>query len=207
MNLGELKTAVKRFGFDDSDPLASWINAAVHDFEKASDWPFLEALSEIAIAVGATTFAVPADFSKAVYLRDKTNKDPLEYWDIRRFEREIDDPASTGKPSVFTLVGMETAILWPVADTAATLRLLYMKDLGDMVGDADTPGNGLIPTKHHWTIVQRAVAIALQAENEEERAQTAMAEYATSLNADISLYDMRYLGEPDQVQDTQAYAS
>jgi hypothetical protein len=139
-----------------------------------------------------------------VYLRDKTNKDPLEYWDIRKFEREIEDTTTTGKLSVFSLIGMETFVLWPTVDAAATLRLLYQKEVADWVNDGDTAS---IPVRHHWTILQRAAAIALQAENEEERAVTAMNEYNLSLAADVGSYDMRYLGEPDGVEDTQAYAS
>lgn len=205
MNLGELKTALKRFGFDDSDPLALWINAAMHDLESETDWPWLEGLDEIAISAGESDITVPSDFFKVIYLRDATNKKPWDYYDMRRFEREIVDPTTTGKPYIFTVMGFETINFYPVADSALTARLLYLKDLGDMTDDAHTPGTGIVPLKLHYAIVLKAASMALAAENEEERAQYALNEYGATIAAVMRSYDLKQLGEPEAVEDTQGY--
>jgi hypothetical protein len=203
VDLTAFQTALKRYGFDDTDPLTLWINAAMHDFEKEADWPFLETLTTVNIIAGASTIVVPADFSRVIYFKDATNNSPLEYWDIRKFEREIGNHTSAGTPSVFSLVGMETFVLWPVAEAAVSYRLLYQKKLTDLAAGGDIPG---VPVRHHYTILLKAAAIGLQAENEEDRAQTALGEYGSALAADLRVYGARQLGEPDQVEDIQGYA-
>jgi hypothetical protein len=58
------------------------------------------------------------------------------------------------------------------------MRVVYHSSRDELVNDTDVPE---IPKELHYAIVQGAAAIALQAENEEERAQTAEDQFNKSV--------------------------
>jgi len=208
LTLSQLKQGLKRYGFDDSDPLDLWINAALREFENASTWPFLETKAPLmTLAAGDNSVPVPSDFAKVITLRDTNPTSPnaqtyFEYWDRRRFDRDIPNPALTGKPYVYTLINLNEIQVWPVPDTELTLELVYYRTVLDLVQSDDVPA---IPERWHYTIIRGAAYLALQAENEEERAQTAMAQFNQDIDRAVTYYANRELGEPDQVEDVMNY--
>jgi hypothetical protein len=80
---------------------------------------------------------------------------------------------------------------------------VYEKEPAELIGDTATPTE--LATRFHWVIVFRAAAIALMAENEEERAETAMQEYATGMDRIVNAYSKRQTGRFTTVLDSQGY--
>lgn len=205
MNLGELKSALRRYGFNDEDPLDIWINASLHEIEIAAEWPFLFEPHTTTINAGVAAMTLPANFVKPVTVRDVTVADrefPLEYWDYRKYEREIEDLEDDGVPEIYTLLGTQTLLVWRVPASARNIEMVYRKTLADLVDDGDVPG---LPALHHYTIVRGAAFIGLQAENEEERAITAQGQFENDLGKMLDFYALAELGEPTQVEDVQGY--
>jgi hypothetical protein len=80
------------------------------------------------------------------------------------------------------------------------MDLLYVRSLPDLTLDSETPS---IPARWHYTIVRGAAYIALQAENEEERAQTAQAQFEADLNKMRARYGRDQIGEPEVIEDSE----
>lgn len=202
MNLGSMKTSLKRFGFDDSDPLDSWINAALHDFEDANAWTFLETIFTGDTTPASDTLVGPTNLWKLHTARVVTESQKLIYISRTVWEDQIVDPTAPGLPTHFTMVGLDTILLWPVPDTVYSLRLSYTKSVPELIADVDIPD---VPARYHFAIVQRAAAIALQAENNEDRATTAQNQYDSVVARAIQSSSDHQTATLGQVQDTQEY--
>lgn len=214
MIFSAMKTVLKRYGFDDNDPLAVWLNAAKDDFQTAADWPFMQDLvTGIAVAAGANAIALPADFIKPIYIRDGTTSSgmfgrKLDFRTRRQFVQEVQDPTSTGTPQLYTIIAMSQVQIWPVPQSPMTYDLFYQSLIPDMAVDANPPqrlDGTPIPSTCHYSWVQRAASIALQAENEEERAQQAEREYQNSLLRLLGHFGEEQLDVVETVQDDQNY--
>jgi hypothetical protein len=203
VNLDELQAAVKRFGFDDSDPLTTWLNAALYDFTTAENWTFLEAVVTPQTTAGEDNLILPSDLDVVHTMREVNTIPPLTYLSRILWESQIVDPTATGLPTHYTLIGLNTALLWPVPDAGYNIRVFYHKNVPELVGDTDIPA---IPVKYHFALVQRAASIALQAENNEDRADAAQTQY----NEIIGRAAVKGAGDHQsasfgQVQDAQEY--
>jgi hypothetical protein len=205
----EMKTALKRYGFDDGDPLATWLNAALHEFESAADWTWLEeGPLALQIAAGDNFITLPGDAFKIITLRDVDHTRKLKYWNRHKFTRNIQDQTEQGQIEVYTLIDTMTLQFWRVPVLATNLEVVYQSLCPDMAADDDVPGTALtpFPTFCHYPIVMRAASIALQAENEEDRAKNAQAEYERGLLICLGKDGERELDEPEAVEDTQGYS-
>lgn len=209
MNLGEMETLLKRYGFDSKDPLKEWLNAALHEFESERDWPFLEAVPvEQEMGAGENTITLPASTLKVITLKDETNIYKLQYYDWHKFERDIREPTERGKPELYTLKGLNEIQIWRVLESATKFMVqvqLVAPDLAIAGDEPKTAAGRVWPKMCHFPIVQRAASIALQAENEEERAKTAQAEYEKALMTIAMKFTERELDEPTTVEDVQGY--
>jgi hypothetical protein len=148
----------------------------------------------------------PTDFFKVVTLTDDTdpkNSRDMTYMDYREFRRDISNRALPGKPEIYTVNAPKLVSVWPVPTTTINWSLVYEKEPAELIGDTATPTE--LATRFHWVIVFRAAAIALMAENEEERAETAMQEYATGMDRIVNAYSKRQTGRFTTVLDSQGY--
>lgn len=203
MTTAQLKTALKRYGFDDGDPLLEWLNAALHDIEDAYDWPWLQNDATITIPAGDLTSAVlPSDFFKPITLKDRTKDYKLKPKTRQWWEDNIDDETDVGAPEFYTQLAIKSLDIWRVPDVETTLYLVYQKEISDLAIDADVPA---IPVRLHYPIVMRAASIGLMAENEENRAETAQSSYESTLDRAISKYTYTDLDEFETVTDQQEY--
>ena len=126
MNLESMKTSLRRYGFNENDPLAVWLNAAMHDLESAFDWPWLESnVTTVAGKAGDSTIALPADALKIIGIRDTTNFLKLKYYERHRFMRDIEDPTEKGKPEVYTLLNTAEIQIWRVLEAAVSFEVIY----------------------------------------------------------------------------------
>lgn len=210
MTVGEIKTALKRYGFDDSDPLLIWINSAYHEIENAyQHWSFLEVDEEIETAerqfnlVGLVTRMMKLRDVTAELTTGGTGLD-LTFRDRRRLERDFPNLFVQGEPEYFTIIGSSKLQVYPDPPAKRKYRASYIKELPDLVNDGDIP---LIPVRNHFTIVRGAAYVGLQAENEEERAASAQAQFDSDLEKMILNDSNRQIGDTDQVEDTEFYAT
>lgn len=210
MTVQELKTSLKRYGFDDADPLMVWINAAMHEIESAYEkWSFLWFEEEKETA--EKRFEITTAVNRLSKVRDITNEGvsggvgyDLTYLDLRAFEREFGNLNSPGDPEYFTILGSSKIQVYPAPAGNRKYRVTGIKELSDLVEDGEEPD---IPTKNHYTIVRGAAYIALQAENEEERAASAQAQFESDLDKMVTNDSIRQIGEPTFVEDTADYAN
>lgn len=210
MNFGTMQTLLQRYGFDVTDPLAAWLNASKTDFAMEADWVFLEEGPTVVTVASGNTITLPSDIQKIITLKDTTNLNKLVYWGRRQWTRTIRDEAEAGYPEVYTLVGTNQIQLWRTPATPINYQVLYQAVSPDMVNAGDTPlsGSTAWPVATHYPIVVRAAAMALMAENEEDRAKTALGEYQSMLmNLMARFTDERELDDVDSVQDVQGYGN
>jgi hypothetical protein len=202
MLVSEGKTALKRFGFDDNDPLLTWLNESMHQFEDAREWGFLQQTTTLSAIAGASTLTLPSALYKIHSIRDVSGKTKLQYMTVSEFERDIEDPTQAGAPEFYTITGTETVQLYPILDTGRNFRVVYQEEFVDMSSDAaQMPG----PTRIHYPIVQGAAMIGLQAENEEDRAVVAKNEFEAAIDRIWGRYSRKELDEPQQVTDVMNY--
>jgi hypothetical protein len=209
MNLLEMETVLKRYGFETADPLLAWLNAALKEVESTADWPWLEeGPVEIKVGSGSKTIILPTDIGKIMGVKDITNEFKLVYYDRRKFMRLIFDNTEEGLPEVYTLVGLNAIQIWRVLQSETTFEVLYQGVTPKLTKAEDEPTTGthVWPDTTHYPIVMRAASLALQAENEEERAKTAQSEYDAALLRLVGKYcGERELDEPTTVEDAQGY--
>lgn len=206
MNHDELQEAVKRFGFDDSDPLTTWINAAIHDLEDASNWTFLENIFTTSTNATVDTLDVPSDLWTIHSIKILGQTEKLRYLSRNSWEDQILDDTTPGLPTHYTMVGLDTVLLWPVPDAIYSVRIFYRILVPELVGPNDVPS--AFPNKLHFAIVQRAAAIGLGAENNEDRASSAQNQYeATVAAAATTASGDHQTSSFGQVQDAQEYGS
>ena len=210
MNLGAMQTALERYGFDVGDPLSTWLNAAMHEIESAFDWPFLEeGPVTLQIPAGSNALVLPGDAIKVISIYDLDHLAKIKYWNRHKFRRMIQDQTDVGLIEIYTLINTATVQVWRVPQIPTNIEVVYQAAVPDMVAQADVPGTPQYqwPAMMHYPIVMRAASIALQAENEEDRAKTAQDEYQRSLLACMGKFGERQIDEPETVEDAQGYLS
>lgn len=215
MNLGTMKTALRRYaGVDATDPLVDWINAGLHEFQEAYPWPFLQSNVGANLAAGAFTIGPPGDFFRTEDVRLlPTGADPIPLtykpWGVVIEEGwRIRDATVKGVPQWFSIyweAGAPSLLVYPAADLTYSYIMNYEVNVPDLVNDADVPG---VPSRYHYTIVEGAAVRALQAESEEDRAQTARQIFEDSIDRHITaIGGRRQSGQFNQVRDVMGYGS
>lgn len=210
MNVGQAKAALSRYGFNNSDPLNSWLEAAKEEFLAAYDWPFLQVIVDpVSLAANTNTITLPTDFSKVQSLRYKgdptTSISPgrkLKYEDAVGFERDVDNPDAPGMPYCYVTYAGAVRV-YPVPTQLISLRLMYQKDLADinsLADAADMPG----PIAIHYIVVIGAAYIGLQAESEEDRSSTAQAMFEAGISRTVRRLKSR-IDESEQVVNVMGY--
>jgi hypothetical protein len=209
-----MKTAVKRYGFDDSDPIVTWINWAIHDFETAYDWPFLRQAPISVVTVAGTKDYTPAGLNNMARIRNISidgYDGVLKPISDKVYDEESDKDAD-GVPTHYIEFTSELGgagsgssttqiTLWPTPDAAYTMRVRTSWALAELSTDANSPA---IPRRYHQALVQKAVAYGFEADNSEDRASTANNHFEDKILRGIREYGT---GKVRQVRDVQGYGS
>lgn len=209
MKVSDLKTALKRYGFDDTDPLLLWLNSAYHEIENAAQhWSFLEGEEELITNVNIFNLPGFALINRMIKLRDVTDElvggsgVDLEFMDRREFQRQFSNSLASGNPEYYTILGSNKIQVYPDPTGNRNYKATFVKKLADLVGEAEEPA---IPVANHYTIVRGAAYVALQAENEEERAASAQSQFESDLDKMIMNDQIRQIGEMATITDAQGY--
>lgn len=209
MNLEEMETALKRYGFDSSDPLKVWLNAAMHEVEADHDWPFLEGGIESTLSTSAGTpgLFISNQLGKVISVRDLTNNRKLVFYDTWRYFREVEEPEAKGQPLIYTLAQITSSInLWPIPEGVYKIEVVGQLITKDMVVAGDTPKTTREwPVAMHYAIVLKAAIMALFAENEEERGEKLQKQFDQLMERLRRKYGDRTMDEPDSVVDVMGY--
>lgn len=203
MLVSAAKTALQAYGFDTNDPLNVWLDAGIHEFERAYDWPFLQVRASVVVNAGVAALVLPGTAFKVMSIRDTTvgRVHKLKYMDVVGFEDQIDDPTQQGTPTNYTVLTGNTVQIWPVPDTNTTFSVIYQDALADTGADGtNMPG----PVMIHYTCVMHSAYLALQADNEEDRAKTAQDQAQQAVWRIIRKYRAN-LDSQRQVQDSMGY--
>lgn len=204
MILSEMKTALKRYGFDDSDPLTTWINWGMHDLEHDQKWTFLAGLTSVNTVIGTSTLSLGTTIGSIVSAKINGDSDPLDFLPPSAFMRNIADFTVSGHPSQYTRLSSGVIKLYPVPDAVYAVTFFYRGQELDLA-DASPGGTPLyIPSDMHHLIVIKAAAYGLQAENEEQRAQDALSQYTAGVSSVLAKYTDT-TDEPREVQDVMNY--
>lgn len=178
MQLTELQTLLKRYGFDDKDPITSWLNVGIDWVVDARNWPFLTEGTTVSLTAGNNGLTLPADARRLITAKCVETHNKLDPMERTEFERTIEDPTVTGPPQLYVATDLTALKVYPTPDASYTMRIFYVKNIDRLVNPTDEPQ---LPVSLHYAIVQAAAAIALQAENEEERAQTAESQFENTI--------------------------
>jgi hypothetical protein len=203
VNLGELETAVKRYGFDDTDPLYTWIIASIHEFERYTRWPFLRATAFVStVASTQALTVVGTGFGRVNSIRFRDESIVLTPTSPEVFEEELDDPELIGKPSRWVIKSDTQVDLYPIPDDVYALRVNYSKKITEPV---DNPTSVIdVPTTFHYNLVQLAAAIGHDADNNEDRASKLRTQAYSGFDSGISSF-YGTTGMFSQVRDSQGY--
>lgn len=206
MTQAEMKTALKRYGFDDTDPLITWLDWGLHELEREHEWPFLVGEDSTTAAIGAGEVfdtGLPGIF--IVQLQD--NSDPMEYLSVEEFRRKT-DKTSTGSPYYWTFgPDPDDLRIWPKVTVATNIDLVYHKEEPEIVTLSGGDSLSFFPKGMHYLIVLRAAAFGLQAENEEDRASSELEAYKTGVLTAISRYGTPRRRSGRTVDDVMNYGS
>jgi hypothetical protein len=210
MNLFNMKVALKRIaGVGDDDPLNDWINAAMHEFEEAYPWPFLETVFDAALFTGSPNISPIADLFKPINIKVSVNNvvghNYLTYVSKAQFDQEFSNQAQRGRPQIYTQYG-GTLTVWPVPDKDTySARVSYIRSVPEITVDGDSFD---LPSRYHYTIVQGAAIRALEAESEEERAQSWRGIFEDAIDRHITAIGGRKQdGEYKTTRDVMGYGS
>lgn len=207
MLVGELKTALFKYGFNANDPWLQWLNESYHTIEiERKRWSWLEITETIALGVGVVVLNTAQAMKRPVKVRDVTTElstggeaQDLTYVPLTTFEREFGNHKQKGLPEYYTKRG-RTLELWPVPESARSISITYIKELGDLVTEAEEPAS---PKAAHYCTVIGAAAIGLSAENEEERANIAQGQFEAKLQKLVEDDEEDQIGEPEYVEEVE----
>ena len=181
MNVGQIKAAVFRFGFNSSDPVVDWINEAQIQFWDQYDWPWIYTNLGTACSAGSNSIAQPSDMvvPTAMQIADPgLLTGPFTYLPKDSRLTYIEDgwdstTAALGRPTSWNY-GEGSIYFDKAADLSYRVVLYYIKNPTILTSDANVPD---LPVRYHYALIRGAAAIGLDAENQEERANVQLQRY------------------------------
>jgi len=211
MTREEMETLLKRYGFDSKDPLKQWLEAGMRDVEMEHDWPWLYTKETWNIKAGEEIYSPQGGVIKIVTIKDETNIYKYRYYEWHRFERDIREPKEKGKTELYTIVKMGYSNMqikfWRIPESPIEITAMVQEETEPLREPSTVPqtAGAFWPLQAQFPIVLRAAVIALNAENEEERAKALQAEYDNLMTKLKWKYAEMELDEPATVADTMGY--
>lgn len=183
MNLGEIKTSVKRLFGDESGAqitdadIVRWANDGQVDIVRKTEC--LQKKTEFNVTANDESYDLPADSIRL--RRVELDGKALSRVELEELDNVVPDRnvtgTSSGSPVVYYVWG-QTLWLYPKPETAGTsnLDLFYLKRPAALAVDADIPE---IPVHMHEDIVRYCLARAKELDEEMEQARNIFMDYET----------------------------
>lgn len=175
MTFKQLQDAVigLRFNDGDRDSVKFWINQSYTKIWNHANWSFKTTSSDIAVASGDNSPAMPADFGKALELYNADGA-RLIYLSRRDFEELfLPDTDTQGNASYYTVIDRQI-YLSNAAGSELTYQLSYRRRVshvdpvsgiigGVLISDGDQP---IWPAEHDYVLVLEATMLGQQLNND-----------------------------------------
>jgi hypothetical protein len=221
-----MKTALKRFGFDDTDPLVSWLNAAMWEFETEYNWTFTDRFAQVTVPDPAPGSAdnvlfLPSDYTRLISCRciSPVVEPALTVITVKDYVTLIEGETfgtsgTPGTPTHIVATGPTgnqggaryATVIYPASDTTRIFLLEYRGNGPAMVGDVDTPL--LVPDEFHYDgIVEGAAVKGYSTDNAEDKMASHKDVYDRAVSRAVGLYLSKAEGAFDQVRDAQDYGT
>lgn len=189
MNVGEIKTRVKRqFGDESSvqvtdEDIIRWINDAQREIATVND-EVLETIATTAVISGTSEYAIPDDMLRLRAVRYGNRK--IQGLTLQEAEEKIvnyENPASyaTGAPEYFWIYASRLT-LYPTPSTTDPddLKLYYTRIPNSVAVDADIPE---LHAKYHSAIVQFVLQQAYEMDEDWTASGNKSAQFTNNLNS------------------------
>lgn len=189
MNVGEIKTRVKRqFGDESSvqvtdDDIIRWINDAQQEIAQQND-EVLETIATTAVIAGTSDYALPDDMLRLRSARYGNRK--LKGLSLQEADQSItnyEDPANyqQGTPEMFWIYSNRITLYpTPNSNDPDDLKLYYTRIPDQVAVDADTPE---LHKKYHPTIVQYVLMQAYEMDEDWDASGNKSAQVSAGLNS------------------------
>lgn len=204
MLVSAIKTGVKRFGFDDSDPLLDWINEAVIQFVDAFDWPWMKTTNQYNFIADGFTFSrnIGSNIPRNVGIVYNGVYTKLIWKPLIEFEEDGDAYCLGSLPKYWTFYGSTDSIsnainFSPIPTVNFTLIVNGQTNPPILTADGDQP---IIPPNYHYPLVRGAAAIGLDSDSQEERASVQAQRFQDSIDRAINKYRVTQTGVVDKVR-------
>ncbi len=208
--LADIRTCIQNKGYAlDTAPGVqnSMINSVYRRIIGMYRWPFLELAdnSTISCNVGQAKYnvGVIADLLHIDAVRAEIDEEfyDLEYADVQVFRSLEHVERTVGVPRYWTASNNELRV-WPYPDRAYTLKIDYIIDPPDLVGDEDVP---VIPPAYRDVLCWGAIAELTFRERDVEGYNIAKQEYLSILTDMKAEYNLRQRQSSDQVGRSGVY--
>lgn len=205
MNIGQIKTSLKKFGFDDTDPLLDWINEANAQFVEAFDWPWLKQEVTGTLDGGDVLVTIPpastVPDSMSIIVPSGTDdvSVPLTYLPFTEY-RDVCISSVRGFPKFWTKISDTDYRITPPSSVLYGYVISYTAIAETFTADANTP---LIPSRYHYALVRGAAAIGLDTENQEERASTQQERFQEIIDRAMAKYITEHRGRFGRIRDVR----
>ena len=165
MTLDDMYTEMDLYGFDDfdDDQKLLLLNEAYFDIATREPWPFLEAVTPIAVPSGQTqmtnnVLVAPniTDLNSVLSFIDMSNMITMTPERADTIEKQYVVANYSGTPSVYYFVGDELKI-YPATSSSTNYRLFYTRM---PVAVETSSSEFLIPARHHSIIIYGALVKA-----------------------------------------------
>lgn len=184
MNVGEIRAAIRARGFE-SDTAAEqliFLNTVQRRLAGSTRGRWTEAATTVAVTAGTGDFALPSapagGHVKSVHLAYGTSGAPvlLDWLDAEalRDYRDQDSYVVRATPRFWTLSAPTTISLYPAADQAGTLTVVYNRVPPALTGDSDTP---ILPELYHDLLVVGSCRLVAQRERQRDAVADFNAEF------------------------------
>jgi hypothetical protein len=158
------------------------INDAQMRVAERIDLRAFAAVQTTALAAGASSYNLPADFLRARFLENATDGWPMEQLnDYRSLEQAnlAGTDTTSGAPS-FYVIEAGTVKVYPAASLAKSIKLYYYRTPATLSANGDLPE---IPVSYHRSVlVPYAVAWCFRREGDAQMAQFFQAEFERELD-------------------------
>lgn len=209
--LADIRTCIqmKGYGTDTAPDIQnSMINSVYRRVIGMRRWPFLELKNNSSLnciaGQGNYSLATIEDLLHvdAVRIDFGTEYYDLEYAEVQDLRSLEHEDRSTGVPRYWTLATSSEIRFWPWPDKAYNIKLDYVADPADLVGDTDTP---LIPPAYRDVLCWGAIAELTFRERDIEGYNIAKQEYLAILTNMMAEYSVKQRQNSRQVGRSGTY--
>lgn len=172
------------------------INQGLLEVAAMSDWPWLQAKTNLSLADSTRTIDLPADFLRAIVLIDDDEDMAVPFIAPNKFFARLgNDTGNEGPtPDAWTIFDNDIYLTpIPEANDTARLTLYYFKEATALSQDTDVPA---FPDAYHWLLVEYCKWKLYEREEYYDQAQAAFTSYMNYVDDMIVFFNNQVAFSP-----------